>query len=92
VSEARLKATGGSERIRRLVTNRVAEQARRLEGQRQRLVALSPDSVLTRGYSITRDATSGAILRSASQTQLDKEVTIQLGEGNIAARVEEVRQ
>src|SRR5437660_10435384 len=49
ISQARLSATRGEERIERALANRFAEQARRLQSQHQRLVALSPESVLTRG-------------------------------------------
>jgi len=46
--------------------------------------------VLTRGYSSTRDAGSGAILRSAADAAVEQRVTIQLGSGNLAGRVDEV--
>src|SRR2546427_7035711 len=92
MSQARLNATRGEERIERALANRFADQARRLESQHQRLVALSPASVLTRGYSITRDAKSGAILRSASEAAVEQRVTIQLGSGKLAGRIEEVSQ
>ena len=92
MSQARLNATRGEERIERALANRFAEQARRLQSQHQRLVALSPESVLTRGYSITRDAKSGAILRSASEAAVEQRVTIQLGSGKLAGRIEEVSQ
>src|SRR5438128_11871163 len=92
MSQARLNATRGEERIERALANRFAEQARRLQSQHQRLVALSPESVLTRGYSITRDAKSGAILRSASEAEVEQRVTIQLGSGKLAGRIEEVSQ
>ncbi len=89
-SRSRLAATGGKERIERAIANRLAESARKLESQRQRLVALSPESVLTRGYSITRDAASGTILRSASEAAVEQLVTIQLGSGKLAGRIEQV--
>src|SRR5690348_5947745 len=89
-SRSRLAATGGTERIERAIANRLAESARKLESHRQRLVALSPESVLTRGYSITRDAVTGAILRSAAEAAVGERVTIQLGSGRLGGRVEEV--
>jgi exodeoxyribonuclease VII large subunit len=90
VSASRLAATGGDERMRRALVSRFGQQARWLEGQGQRLVALSPASVLSRGYSITRDAATGAILRAASETAPERKVSIQLASGKLAAKVEEV--
>jgi len=46
---------------------------------RNGLVALSPDSVLQRGYSITQDADTGAVLR-AVRDQLPVELAAHLGE------------
>jgi exodeoxyribonuclease VII large subunit len=91
VSQARLAARGGRERIDRALRSRLAREAGRLDGQRQRLIALSPDSVLSRGYSITRDAQTGAILRAATESTVDQRVTIQLGSGRLAAHVDEVK-
>ena len=91
VSQTRLAATGGLERISRVLQNRFSEKARRLESQRQRLVALNPLSVLSRGYSITRDAASRTILRAAIEAAVDQKVTIQLGSGSLAGRVDEVK-
>jgi exonuclease VII large subunit len=46
--------------------------------------------VLARGYSITHDAESGAVLRSSDGTAVDRKVRIRLAAGRIGARVEEV--
>ena len=92
MSQARLTSTGGRERIERALNARLAREAARLDGQRQRLVALSPDSVLSRGYSITRDRGTGAILRASAEAFVDQDVTIQLGSGSLAAKVEEVER
>ena len=91
MSQARLTSTGGRERIERALKSRLAREAGRLDGQRHRLVALSPDSVLSRGYSITRDARTGAIVRAASEAATGQEVDIQLGSGGLIAQIEEVR-
>jgi exonuclease VII large subunit len=48
--------------------------------------------VLARGYSITLDAESGIVIRSASGTAVDKRVRIRLGSGRLGARVEEVER
>src|SRR5438067_2919203 len=91
-STSSLAARRAQDRLDRALANRFGEQARRLQSQHQRLVALSPESVLTRGYSITRDAKSGATIRSASEAAVEQRVTIQLGSGKLAGRIEEVSQ
>lgn len=50
------------------------------------LDALSPLSVLTRGYAIARDA-SGRVLRSAAEVRPGDEVRVLLGEGSFDATV-----
>jgi len=78
------------DRLTRAVVERFAAATRGLEHRRQRLVALSPDGVLSRGYSITMDAESGTVLRSAAGTAVSRRVRIRLGSGRLSARVEEV--
>jgi exonuclease VII large subunit len=46
--------------------------------------------VLSRGYSITQDAESGAVLRSSEGTEVSRRVRIRLGAGRLGARVDEV--
>jgi exodeoxyribonuclease VII large subunit len=78
------------ERLDRALSERFAAAARGLEHRRQRLVALSPDGVLSRGYSITQDAASGAVLRASDDTAINRRVRIRLGSGRLGALVEEV--
>jgi exonuclease VII large subunit len=46
--------------------------------------------VLARGYSITTDVGSGAVLRSSGGTAVDRKLRIRLASGHLGARVEEV--
>jgi exodeoxyribonuclease VII large subunit len=77
-------------RLDRALSERFAVATRGLEHRRQRLVALSPDAVLSRGYSITQDAESGAVLRSSAGTAINRRLRIRLGAGRLGAKVEEV--
>ena len=79
-----------ADRLERALTERFASATRGLEHRRLRLVALSPDGVLSRGYRITQDAESGAVLRSSAETATDRRVRIRLGTGRVGARVDEV--
>jgi exodeoxyribonuclease VII large subunit len=85
-----LAARRAGDRLDRALAERFAAATRGLEHQRQRLVALSPEGVLSRGYSITQDAESGAVLRSSEGTAINRRVRIRLGAGRLGARVEEV--
>ena len=60
-----------------------------LDHRRRRLGALSPDAVLARGYSITQDADSGAVLTAASQTGPGRKVRVRLAAGRLAATVDQ---
>src|SRR5438309_509107 len=60
-----------------------------LDHRRRRLGALSPDAVLARGYSITQDADSGAVLTAASQTGPGRKVRVRLATGRLAATVDQ---
>jgi exodeoxyribonuclease VII large subunit len=85
-----LSARRPAERLDRALTERFAIATRGLEHRRQRLVALSPDGVLSRGYSITQDAESGAVLRTSEGTAINRRVRIRLGAGKLGAVVDEV--
>ncbi|TMC49314.1 MAG: hypothetical protein E6J20_18025, partial [Chloroflexi bacterium] len=79
-----------ADRLDRALAERFAIATRGLEHRRQRLVALSPDAVLARGYSITQDAEPGAVLRSSSATAIQRRIRVRLGAGRLGAIVEEV--
>jgi exodeoxyribonuclease VII large subunit len=89
-SRSALGARRATERLERALSERFAAATRSLDHRRQRLVALSPDGVLSRGYSITQDAESGAVLRSSEGTAVDRRLRIRLGAGRLGARVDEV--
>ncbi len=76
-------------RLDRALAGRFAAASRGLQHRRERLLALSPDAVLSRGYSITQDE-SGAVIRAAAGTAVDRRIRIRLGSGKLGARVEEV--
>ncbi|HEX6487881.1 MAG TPA: exodeoxyribonuclease VII large subunit, partial [Candidatus Dormibacteraeota bacterium] len=75
-----------------LAAGRILKNARdALAHREQRLAALSPERVLTRGYAIAIDEESGHVLRSPSQTAPGRRLDVRLGEGALKARVEEAR-
>ena len=89
-SRQQLASRRAPERLERALTARFQAADRGLGHRRQRLVALSPDSVLARGYSVTQDSESGAVIRAASATSSGRRVRIRLAAGKLGARIEEV--
>lgn len=66
------------------------ENHRKLDLYTQKIKALSPYSILDRGYSITRTILDKRALRSASEAQPGDRVSITLSEGSIECLVENV--
>jgi exodeoxyribonuclease VII large subunit len=89
-STTALASRRASARLDRALADRFAAASRGLQHRRERLLALSPDGVLSRGYSITQDADSGAVVRAAAGTAVNRRLRIRLGSGRLGARVEEV--
>ena len=85
-----LASRRAADRLDRALAKRFDVATQGLAHRKQRLLALSPDAVLSRGYSITQDAESGAVLRSSSGTAVNRRVRIRLGAGKVGARVDEV--
>jgi exodeoxyribonuclease VII large subunit len=54
------------------------------------LEALSPLSVLTRGYSITQRVSNGAVITDATQVETDERLRIILKSGQVIAKVEDI--
>jgi exodeoxyribonuclease VII large subunit len=89
-SRTNLAGRRAPDRLERALAKRFDTATRALVHRRERLTALSPDGVLARGYSITQDAETGAVLRSSSDTAVQRRVRVRLAAGRIGARVEEV--
>ena len=79
------------ETLTRLVMLRFGAAERNLEHRSQRLAALSPEAVLSRGYSITREARTGRVIRSAASVAAGTRVRVRLASGSLGASVEEVQ-
>jgi exodeoxyribonuclease VII large subunit len=85
-----LASRRAADRLNRALAKRFGAATQGLEHRAQRLLALSPDAVLSRGYSITQDAESGAVLRSSQSTAVNRRVRIRLATGRLGAKVDEV--
>ncbi|HEY8505677.1 MAG TPA: exodeoxyribonuclease VII large subunit, partial [Gemmataceae bacterium] len=86
--ERRLDELG--ERLRRVVSNRLAREGERVAAAAGRLETLSPLNVLRRGYSLTRIEPDRALVRSARQVAPGQRLRTTLPDGDIVSRVESV--
>ena len=73
-------------RLQESVTRFVADKNGILNLLMAKLDLLSPLAILGRGYSLTYDA-KGTLLRSATQVELQDQIRIRLGEGNLHCQV-----
>jgi exodeoxyribonuclease VII large subunit len=89
-TQSTLAARRAEERLERALAARFGAATKALDHRRERLVALSPESVLSRGYSITQDAVTGHVLRSAAETAAGRRIRIRLASGRVGAQVNEV--
>jgi exodeoxyribonuclease VII large subunit len=72
------------------VTSRRLQQAtQQCEFLRQKLATLDPENVLKRGYAVVR-MENGAIARSVANLSPGQELQIQLGEGQVKAKITEI--
>jgi exodeoxyribonuclease VII large subunit len=76
------------QRARSLVRQRLDVRQARFENLQARLKLLGPQQVLARGYSITLDAATGAILRSAKNVKPGQQLKTRLKHGAVLSRAE----
>jgi exodeoxyribonuclease VII large subunit len=88
---SQLEARRVRERLDRAMSERLRAAQTGLAHRGGRLQALSPQRVLSRGYSITTDE-HGRVLRSGADAEVGRPVDVRLAVGSLRARVEEVRE
>lgn len=76
------------QRLSRAIRNRLAAAETRLATTTAALQALSPLAVLARGYSVTRDAETLRIVRTAAETVPGQRLETLLADGSIYSTVE----
>ena len=76
-------------KLRQLTRHRLDARNNQLRSTKMRLELLSPRNVLQRGYSITLDANSGAILRTAGAARPGQRIVTRLKHGQLRSTVEE---
>jgi exodeoxyribonuclease VII large subunit len=73
--------------IAHAMRTRLLQQKSRLEQSERQLKALSPVAVLDRGYALVFNA-AGKLVRSTTQVQPGDEISAQLSDGRVIAKVE----
>jgi exodeoxyribonuclease VII large subunit len=86
-----LRFDDAKEALLESLSDRVRDARHRITVLTGQLEGANPRSILKRGYAMVRDAETGAILRSASDTAGGKLIEIIPERGRIVARVEEAR-
>jgi exodeoxyribonuclease VII large subunit len=71
------------ERMNRAVQQELRHDSQRVQGISDRLVALSPEHVLHRGYSITRKVGDSKALRDAADVAAGEKLETKLANGTI---------
>jgi exodeoxyribonuclease VII large subunit len=82
--------TADGQRLTRAPSLLLERKRARLDGVAGRLRALSPRATLERGYAIVR--TEAGIVRAARTIAPGAALDVELAEGSLGARVEEVRE
>ncbi len=80
------------QRLREQGHHRLREWKNRLATLEARLRLLGPEQVLARGYSITRDAHTGKVIRDAKQTKPGQRLETKLKAGAVLSKVEKAEQ
>lgn len=78
--------------LERLTRSTLADRNRLLAARRRALDGYNPVGVLRRGYSITRDAKTGAILRTTAAIRDGQRIDTQLADGTFRSTADDPRQ
>ena len=71
------------------VQDNITSSHQKIDGMKRILTALSPQQVLARGFSITRNS-SGKIIKNASDISKGEELTTTLADGSISSVVQKI--
>lgn len=91
IATARQLTDGLEQQSRTAVLMNFERQRHRLQAAAGRLSALSPLAVLARGYSVTRRAADGKMVRRAADVNVGEEVLVALQQGELTCRVDQIQ-
>lgn len=87
IKESQQQLSHLEERLHLVMQSKIENSQSRFKLQMAMLDSLSPLRTLERGYSITKDKTSGALISSVNQVKSKQEIIVQLKNGEINAQV-----
>jgi len=76
------------ERLSAELENRITASRAQLEKQHESLRLLSPDNVLSRGYSITSDMSTGKIVRDVAKLKPCQQLATRLSKGKVISTID----
>lgn len=76
--------------IEEKINNILAGLANKIENNGSKLQALSPNAVLRRGYSITRDERTDKIIRDSSFLSINSKIRVRFSKGEVLGNVEKI--
>ena len=87
----RTQLEAAREAVARAIRGRIFEDRSRLNQLAAKLEALSPVSILERGYALVFDA-NGDLIKDASHLSVGERISARLAKGTIAAEVKEIAE
>jgi len=90
IANSRQRVSGLVDLGATLIKQRLLLSQTHVEGQRRRLAALNPKSVLERGYAVVQDLATGTRIISTGQTRQEQVVRIHLRDGHLDAQVNDI--
>ena len=81
LDELAMRANSAMHRLLREYDGRLATMTGKID-------SLSPLAVLARGYTITQDAETGDVIRTAGELQTGKSIVTLFGDGSAVSKVE----
>jgi exodeoxyribonuclease VII large subunit len=88
VALERQRLGGQRRRLARVVGEALVQRRQEVRARRDQLEALSPLRVLERGYSITMEAASGAVLTDPAAVRAGQLLRTRLARGLVVSKVE----
>jgi exodeoxyribonuclease VII large subunit len=89
---ANLRLTSVQHLLRQQSAVRIDRAKCLIESAEKQLVALSPERVLSRGYSITTLKRGGAVIRSAKDVKTGDTILTRFADGNVESMVKDAKQ